>query len=82
MQAKITKEQLKKLNAQMGRLDKDGGQVFVQFVGKLESDGLYHGELQFRPPTDTDKPASFSVAEILNEKTNGDTDDSGSRRKR
>ena len=55
----ITKDVLRKLNAEAGKLDADSGKVFAGFVGRFHmSDRLFHGELRYAdvgedPPKDT-----------------------------
>ncbi len=73
---RITKATLRQLNAAVGKLDTDSGQVFRGFVGRLEmSDGLYHGELQYtavgeEPPKDT-----VSIQAILEVESADDSTD-------
>jgi len=80
---RITKDTLRQLNDEAGKLDMDTGCVFVGFVGRLEmSDGLYHGELRYadvgdKPPEDTVSIQSIleptAVVEVNDtELTNGD----------
>lgn len=62
----ITKDTLRQLNAAVGKLDTDSGQVFVGFVGRLEmADRLYHGELRFEPAGDDLPSESVSIQSIL-----------------
>lgn len=64
----ITKDTLRKLNAAVGRLDVDSGQVFAGFVGRLDmSDRLYHGELRYSDPGDNLPEETVSVQAILAE---------------
>lgn len=77
MQVAITKEQLKKLNAKAGCLERDSGQVFVQFVGRLdESNGLYHGTIELATADAEQTYEFFSLSEILTEAKHGIVHDS------
>ena len=55
----ITKDTLRQLNAAVGKLDVDTGEIFAGFVGRLHvNDSLYHGDLRWveageDPPKDT-----------------------------
>ena len=55
----VTKDILRQLNAAVGKLDVDTGEVVKGFIGRLEmSDGLYHGVVWYEtagenPPQDT-----------------------------
>ena len=61
----ITKQQLKVLNAERGKLDIDNGKVFQGFVGRLHTDGLYHGKLQYGDAGDDQPVLSTSIKAIL-----------------
>lgn len=62
----ITKDTLRQLNAEVGKLDTDSGWVFAGFVGALDmSDGLYHGELRYEEPGDDPPQATVSIQCIL-----------------
>lgn len=64
---RVTKDVLRKLNATVGKLDTDSGQVFVGFIGRLErGDGLYHGDVHFEDPDDVPPQGTVSVQAILN----------------
>ena len=63
---RITKNTLRQLNAAIGKLDTDSGQIFAGFVGRLEMvDRLYHGELRFRPVEDKPPSELVSIQHIL-----------------
>ena len=47
---RITKDVLRTLNAAVGKLDTDSGEVFEGFVGRFHmTDRLFHGELRYTP---------------------------------
>jgi len=63
---RITKDVLRQLNAAVGKLDVDSGQVVDGFIGCLEmSDRLYHGEIHFSPPGDDPPEDTVSIQSIL-----------------
>jgi hypothetical protein len=67
---RITKDKLKQLNAEVGKLDQDSGKVFTGFVGRLHMDDrLYHGELRYEDAGETPPSASVSLKAILTPKT-------------
>lgn len=71
----ITKATLRELNAVRGHLDIDSGQVFEQFIGRLDPrDGLYHGELMYSTPGEIPPVEVVSITDILTESedANGD----------
>lgn len=62
----ITKDTLRQLNAAVGKLDSDCGQVFAGFIGALNmADRLYHGELRHEEPGDDPPEATVSIKKIL-----------------
>lgn len=62
----ITKDTLRQLNAARGKLDTDSGQVFREFIGRMEmSDRLYHGELHFDPADPNPPDEKVSIQSIL-----------------
>jgi hypothetical protein len=61
----ITKDVLRQLNAAVGKLDTDSGEIFAGFVGRRErNDGLYHGELRYSPPGDDPPKETCSIKAI------------------
>lgn len=71
MHIKITKDQLRQLQAQRGSLETDTGRIFVGLVGRrMPADGLYHCDLTFRDVAeasvdDEETPRRFSLVGIL-----------------
>ena len=62
---RITKDVLRQLNAAIGKLDSDSGEVFAGFVGRREiGDCLYHGELRYSPPGDDPPKETCSIKAI------------------
>lgn len=63
---RITKDTLRRLNAAIGKLDKDTGQVVVGFIGSLDmSDGLYHGDMHYEEAGDEPLADTVSIQSIL-----------------
>jgi hypothetical protein len=63
---RITKNTVRQLNAAVGKLDVDTGQVFAGFVGRLEmADRLYHGELCYTEVGDEPPEEEVSIQSIL-----------------
>ncbi len=73
---RITKDVLRQLNAAIGKLDMDSGDVFRGFIGRLKMcDGLYHGDMRYTaagedPPEDT-----VSIQSILDLESSSTVDD-------
>ena len=62
----ITKDVLRTLNAEAGKLDTDSGMVFGGFVGRFNmTDRLFHGELRFTDPGDDPPKGTVSVKAII-----------------
>jgi hypothetical protein len=75
---RITKDTLRELNAAVGKLDVDTGQVFTGFIGRLEmADGLYHGELHYADAGDEPPDETVSIQAIVSPDIPGETSDTG-----
>ena len=62
----ITKDVLRQLNAAIGKLDSDSGQVFGGFVGRFHmSDRLFHGEFRYSEVGDDPPRDTVSIKKIL-----------------
>ena len=65
----ITRDVLRQLQAEIGKLDTDSGKVFAGFVGRFNMDAqLFHGELRFTEPGDDPPKGTVSVKAIRLEK--------------
>ena len=63
---RITKDVLRQLNAEVGKLDTDSGKVFDGFVGRFHmSDRLFRGELHFADLGDETPKEKVSIQTIL-----------------
>ena len=63
---RITKDTLRRLNAAIGKLDKDSGRVVVGFIGSLDmSDRLYHGDIRYEEVGDEPPVDTVSIRSIL-----------------
>lgn len=63
---RITHEQLRVLQPCRGQLDRDSGRVFLGVRGAMNiSDRLYYLEDLWRPLTEGDQLATFSMSEVL-----------------
>ena len=71
----ITKPTLRLLNAAVGKLDVDKGQVFAGFVGRIHmADRLYHGELHYTDVGDKPPEEEVSIQAILSpDEANGES---------
>lgn len=66
MHVVITKDQLRELQANRGRLNLDNGELFEGLVGRRhKEDGLYHCDLMFRETAEGDVYDLFSLKKIL-----------------
>lgn len=66
MHVVITKDQLRELQANRGRLNLDNGELFERLVGRRhKEDGLYHCDLFFRDTAEGDVYDLFSLKKIL-----------------
>lgn len=62
----ITKDTLRQLNAAVGKLDTDSGEVFSGFIGRFHmSDRLFHGELHFADVGEEPPKEKVSIQIIL-----------------
>jgi len=62
----ITKDVLRQLNAAVGKLDTDSGEVFAGCVGRFHmTDRLFHVELRFTDPGDAPPNDTTSVKAII-----------------
>ena len=63
---RITKPTVRLLNAAVGKLDVDTGQVFTGFIGRLHiDDRLWHGELHYADVGDEPPADEVSIKSIL-----------------
>ena len=63
---RVTKDVLRQLNAAVGKLDTDSGQVFEQFIGRFDMiDRLFHGELHFADAGDEPPEENVSIQTII-----------------
>lgn len=67
MNIKITKDQLRQVNAMAGKVNADSGKLFTGVRGALnQGDSLYHVEVVERDlAADESIPDSFSLAKLL-----------------
>jgi len=61
----LSKEQLKQLQQQRGKLDLDSGKVFDRFAGAQQADKLFHGNCHLTERTSKSPTESFSLQSIL-----------------
>lgn len=66
MQASLTKQQLRELQAHRGCVDMATGKRFIRFCGGLDvSTGLYVGELELADVVDATDATTFSLDSVI-----------------
>ena len=62
---KLTKQQLKDVQAKRQHINSDNGTVFVGVKGRRHKDGLWHVEVIERPKAEGESLSSFSLKSVL-----------------